>query len=158
MPDHATQLALLEGTVSRIDSEFVALRQLLNKQSVPDMSGDSRTMPTEDTSASPDDVDTARAQRKSPPELEGCRDVKAKATVELTDTTNDLHPLFSNVDPAYRTTRVPQQPEVVQDTTPQNVADNSHIVVDDSPGGTSPPKQNNQWSRPPPMESRRSPF
>ncbi len=58
-PDHATQLALLEGTVSRIDSEFVALCKLLNKQSVPDMSGDSCTMPTEDTSASPDDVDTA---------------------------------------------------------------------------------------------------
>ncbi len=58
-PNHATQLALLEGTVTRIDSEFVALRKLLNKQSVPNMSGDSRTMPTEDTSASPDDVDTA---------------------------------------------------------------------------------------------------
>ena len=72
-PDHATQLALLEGTVSRIDSEFVALCQLLNKQSVPDMSGDSRTMPTEDTSESPDDVDTARAQRKSPLELEAAR-------------------------------------------------------------------------------------
>jgi hypothetical protein len=158
MPDHATQLALLEGMVSRIDSEFVALRKLLNKQSVPDMSGDSRTVPTEDTSASPDDVDTPRAQRKSPPELEGRRDVKAKATVESTDTTNDLHPLFPNADPAYRTTRVPQRPEVVHDTTPHNVADNSHVVVDDSPDGTSPPKQNNQWSWPPPMESRRSPF
>ncbi len=157
-PDHSTQMALLEGTVSRIDSEFVALRTLLAKQSVPNMSGDSRTMPTEDTSESPDDVDTAQAQRKSPLELEGRRDVKAKATLELTDTMNKPHPLFPNADPAYRITRVPQGPEVVQATTPQNVDDTSHVAVDDSPGGTSPHTQDNQWSRPPPMESQRSPF
>ena len=42
----STQLALLKGTVSRIDSECVALCQLLEKQSVPDGSGDVRTLPT----------------------------------------------------------------------------------------------------------------
>jgi hypothetical protein len=139
-PDHSNQMALLEGTVSRIDSEFVALCTLLAKQSVPNMSGDSRTMPTEDTLESPDDGDTDRSQRKSLPELEGRRDVTAKATLESTDTMNKPHPLFPNADPAYRIKRVPQGPEVVQATT------------------TSPPTQDNQWSRPPPMESQRSPF
>ena len=57
-PDHSTQLAQLEGTVSRIDSEFVALRKLLEKPSGPNMAGDSWTLPTADTSSSPDDVGT----------------------------------------------------------------------------------------------------
>ena len=57
-PDHSTQLAQLEGTVSRIDSEFVARRKLLEKPSDPNMAGDSWTLPTADTSSSPDDVGT----------------------------------------------------------------------------------------------------
>ena len=55
-PDHSTQLAQLEGTVSPIDLEFVALQKLLEKQSGPIMAGESRMLPTVDTSASPDDV------------------------------------------------------------------------------------------------------
>jgi len=47
--EHTHQLAQLEGTVSRIDSEFVELRKLLEKQSG---SGDSRTLPTTGPSAS----------------------------------------------------------------------------------------------------------
>ena len=71
---------------------------------------------------------------------------------------NDLHPLFPNVDPAYRTTRVPQVPAMVRANTQQNVVDGSHVVVEESPGGTSPPRQETQWSRPPHLESRHSPF
>jgi hypothetical protein len=118
----STQLALMEGTVSRIDSKFVALRQLIDKQSVPAGSGDSRTLSTEDTSDSPDNVDTARAQRKSPHEVDGSRDGMATATLASTDTMHEPHPLFPNADPAYRTARVTQGPEVVQTNTQQNVA------------------------------------
>jgi hypothetical protein len=57
-PDHSTQLAQLEGTVSCIDLEFVALRKLLEKPPGPNMAGDSWMLPTADTSASPDDVGT----------------------------------------------------------------------------------------------------
>ena len=48
--DHTTQLTQLEGTVSRIDSEFVALRTLLERQTGSNVLGDSRKMPHTDTS------------------------------------------------------------------------------------------------------------
>ena len=115
-------------------------------------------MPTADMSASPDDVGTDRARRKSPPELDGCRDATAKANLESTHTMNDIHPLFPNVDPAYRTTHVPHVPVMVQANTHQNVVDSSHVKVKESPGGISPPRQATQWSRPLNLESRGSPF
>ena len=61
LTDHTTQLAQLEGTVSRIDSEFVELCKLLEKQSGSNMAGDSWTLPTTDTSASQDYVSLDRA-------------------------------------------------------------------------------------------------
>ena len=86
------------------------------------------------------------------------QDATDKATLELPNRMNDLHPLFPNVDPAYRTTRVPQVPAMVHANTQQNVVDSSHVVVEESPGGISPPRQATQWSRPPNLESGRSLF
>ena len=59
----SNQLAILEGTVSRIDSEFVALRQLLDKRTVPAESGDSCTLPTDGTSVLPDEENGVGAHR-----------------------------------------------------------------------------------------------
>jgi hypothetical protein len=115
-------------------------------------------LPTADMSASPDNVGTDRARRKSPPELDGCRDATAKANLESTHTMNDIHPLFPNVDPAYRTTCVPHVPAMVQATTHQNVVNSSHVGGEESPDGISPPRQATKWFRLPNLESRRSPF
>ena len=90
--------------------------------------------------------------------MDGSRDATDKATLASTNRMNDLHPLFPNVDPAYRTTHVPQVPEMVQANTQQNVVDSSHVVVEECTGGTSPTRQETQWSRPPHLESWRSPF
>jgi hypothetical protein len=145
--DHTTQLAQLEGTVSRIDSEFVELCKLLEKQSGSNMAGDSRTLPTTDTSASQDYVGLDQTQRKSPHEMDGSRD----ATV-------DVHPLFPNADLAYRTPREPQVPERAHATTHQDEFDNSQAEEEGSTDGILPPRQAAQGSRPPNLESRRLPF
>ena len=128
------------------------LQKLLEKQSGPNIAGDYRTLPTTDTSASPDDVGPDQAWRKSPPELDGSQDATAQANL------NDIHPLFPNVDPAYRTTRVPQVTERAHTNTHQNVIGSSHVGEEGSPGGISPPRQATQWSRLPNLESRRPPF
>ena len=138
--DHTTQLAQLEGTVSCIDSEFFELRKLLEKQSGSNMAGDSRTMPTTDTSASRDYVGLDQAQRKSPYEMD------------------DVHPPFPNSDPAYRTPRAPQVTERAHTTTHQDEFDRSHAEEGDSTGGIPPPRQAAQGSRLPNLESRRAPF
>ena len=54
--DHTPNLTQLEGTVSRLDSDFDALRKLLDRQSDSNMTGNSRTMPNTDTSFEIDDV------------------------------------------------------------------------------------------------------
>jgi hypothetical protein len=117
--DHAPKLTQLEGTVSRIDSEFVALRKLLDRQSGSTMSGTSRTMPNPDTSFEMDDV----------------------------------HPLFPDADPAYRTPRAPQVTERA------HIAfDSSHAEDGDCTGGIPPPRQAPPGTRPPTLDSRRAPF
>jgi hypothetical protein len=138
--DHTTQLAQLEGTVSRIDSEFVELRKLLERQSGSNMTGDSRTMPTTDTSASRDYVGLDHAQRKTPFEMD------------------DVHPLFPNADPAYRTPCAPQVTERAHATTHQVEFDSSHAEEGDSTGGIPPPRQAAQGSRPLNLDSRHAPF
>ena len=49
-PDNTTKLTLLEGTVSRMGSEFVELRKIVEAQSGSKVTGDSTTMPPTDTS------------------------------------------------------------------------------------------------------------
>ncbi len=156
--DHTTQLAQLEGTVSRIDLEFVELRKLLEKQSGSKMAGDSRTLPTTDTSASPDYVGLDRAQRKSPHEMDGSRDATVQANLASTHMFHDVHPLFPNADPAYRTPCEPQVTERAQTTTHQDEFNSSHAEEEGSTGGILPPRQAAQGSWPPNLESRRSPF
>jgi hypothetical protein len=117
--DHTPKLTQLEGTVSRIDSEFVALRKLLDRQSGSNMTGNSRTMPTTDTSFEMDDV----------------------------------HPLFPNVDPAYRTPRAPQVTERAHVE-----FDSSHAEDGDCTGGIPPPRQAPPGPRPPNLDSRCAPF
>jgi hypothetical protein len=117
--DHAPKLTQLEGTVSRIDSEFVALRKLLAQQSGSNMTGNSRTMPNTDTSFEMDDV----------------------------------HPLFPNADPAYRTPRAPQVTERAHVE-----FDSSHAEDGDCTGGIPPPRQAPPGTRPPNLDSRRAPF
>ncbi len=65
----------------------------MEAQSGSNMAGDSQTMPTTDTSASRDSVGQDHAQPMSSREMD------------------DVHPLFPNADPAYRTPREPQVPE-----------------------------------------------
>jgi hypothetical protein len=49
-PDNTTKLTLLEGTVSRMGSEFVELQKIVKAQSDSNATGDSPTMPPTDTS------------------------------------------------------------------------------------------------------------
>jgi hypothetical protein len=126
--DHTTKLAQLEGTVSRIGLEFVELRKLMEAQSGSNMAGDSQTMPTTDTSASRDSVGRDHAQRTSSREMD------------------DVHPLFPNADPAYRTPREPQVPESAHTTPQQDEIDSSHDEDGGSVGGSTPPRQAAQGS------------
>ena len=80
-------------------------------------------MPTTGTSASRDYVGLDQAQRKSPYEMD------------------DVHPLFPNADPAYRTPRAPQITEKAHATTHQVEFDSSHAEEGVSPGGIPPPRQ-----------------
>jgi hypothetical protein len=138
--DHTSQLTQLEGTVSRIDSEFIELRKLLERQTDSNVPGDSRTMPTTDASVSRDSVGLDHAQRKSPFGLD------------------DVHPLFPHADPAYRTPRQPQMTERARVSTHQVEFDGSRDEAGDSTGPIPPPRQAAQGSRPPDLDSRRAPF
>ena len=80
-------------------------------------------MPTTGTSASRDYVGLDQAQCKSPYEMD------------------DVHPLFPNADPAYRTPRAPQITEKAHATTHQVEFDSSHAEEGVSPGGIPPPRQ-----------------
>ena len=51
-PDTTTKLTLLEGTVSRMGSDFVELRKILEAQSGSHATGESPTMPPTNTSDS----------------------------------------------------------------------------------------------------------
>jgi hypothetical protein len=135
--DHTTKLALLEGTVSQIGSEFVELCKLMEAQSGSNMAGDSQTMPTTDTSASRDSVGRDHAQRTSSWEMD------------------DVHSLFPNADPAYRTPCEPQIPERAHATPQQDEINSSHDEDGGSVGGSAPPRQAAQGSC---LESRRTSF
>ena len=111
------------------------------------MAGDSRMLPTTDTSASQDYVGLDRTQRKSPHEMECSQD----ATV-------DVHLLFPNADLAYRTPHEPPVTTRVHATTHQDEFDSSHAEEEGSTGGILPPRQAAHGSRPPNLESRHSPF
>ena len=74
------------------------------------------------------------------------------------DATIDVHPLFRNADPAYRTPREPQVTERAHTTTHQDEFDSSQAEEEGSTGGIPPPRQAAQGSWPPNLESRRSPF
>ena len=101
------------------------------------MAGDSQTMPTTDTSASRDSVGQDHAQPMSSREMD------------------DVHPLFPNADPAYRTPREPQVPERAHATPQQDEINSSRDEDGGSVGGSTPPRQAAQGSR---LESRRTSF
>ena len=77
-------------------------------------------------------------------------------TMPNTDTSfemDDVHPLFPNADPTYRTPRAPQVPERAP------VAfDSSHDADGTCPGGIPPPRQAPPGPRPPNLDSRHAPF
>jgi hypothetical protein len=117
-PDNTTKLTLLEGTVSRMGSEFVELRKILEAQSGSHATGDSPTMPPTDTSAS------------------GGRDTTRHTSSQGLE---DVHPLFPDADPAYR---LPRETQV-----PAGHYDRAQETNGDSVGGSTPPRQAAQGFR-----------
>ena len=85
----SNKLALLEGTITRVDAEVDAIRKLITS-TVPDGSGDNRSLPTEDTTISPAGVHLAQ-----------------QGADMGTDVGVAPHPLFPHADPIYRTARGP---------------------------------------------------
>jgi hypothetical protein len=90
--------------------------------------------------------------------MDGSRDATVQANLASTHMLHDVHPLFPNADPAYRTPREPQVTERAQATTHQDEFYSSHAAEEGSTGGIPPPRQAAQGSWPPNLESRRSPF
>jgi hypothetical protein len=125
-PDNTTKLTLLEGTVSRMGSEFVELRKIVEAQSGSNATGDSPTMPPTDTSAS------------------GGRDTTRRTSSQGFD---DIHPLFPDADPAYRIPRETQVPARHHATRPQDGFACSQEDDGDSVGGSTPPRQAAQGVR-----------
>ena len=108
--DNTTQLTLLEGTVSRMGSEFVELRKIVEAQSGSNATGDSPTM-------------------------------------QPTDTSVDVHPLFPHADPAYRLPRETQVPAGRHTNRPQDDLARSQEADGDSVGGSTPPRPGAQSFR-----------
>ncbi len=122
--DNTTKLTLLEGTVSRMGSEFVELRKIVEAQSGLNATGDLPTMPPTDTSTS------------------GGRDTTRRTSSHGID---EVHPLFPDADPAYR---IPRGTRVPASTRPQDVF--AHSQEDDGVsvgGGSTPPRQAAQGFR-----------
>jgi hypothetical protein len=126
--DTTTKLTLLEGTVSQMGSEFVELRKIIEAQSGSNATGDSPTMPPTDTSASWDAVGRDTTQRTSSQGLD------------------DVHPLFPDADPAYRTPRETQVPARPHATRLQEDFARSQENNGDSVGGSTPPRPATQGS------------
>jgi len=103
--DPTSKLEALEGTVSRMDSEFNALRALIvDSTPVPTSNLDSRTGTTAaSTAASEEGFATAMAEAtataalRGPPEMSG---VTFGDDVAATTTSTARHPLFPEVDTA----------------------------------------------------------
>ena len=130
-PDNTTKLTLLESTVSRMGSDFVELRKILEAQSGSHATGESTTMPPTDMSAS-----------------------GAPGTTRHTSTqgVEDVHPLFPDADPEYRRPRETQVPAGFHTTRPQVGYDRVEADDEDSVGGSTPPRQAAQGFR---SDSRR---